>query len=142
MKQLLTLMFAGSLLMQSCKDDCYTAPDPTVFEFVNSSGENLIQSGTLTGSKIVVQQDNGNGNFAGIEVEVRDDNRVLLKNVGIYEGTKNYNVYLTTEPVRTFNFRVSASKLTGDCDGFKIDHLNVENISSTKENGYYKISVD
>lgn len=128
--------------MQSCKDDCYTAPEPTVFEFVNTSGENLIQNGTLTESKIVIQQDNGNGNFAGINVEIREDKKVILKNVGIFEGTRNYNVYLTIDPVKTFNFRVSSSRLTGECDGYKINDLNVENITSAKENGYYKITVD
>lgn len=136
------LLWASALLLLNCKDDCYTPPEPTVFEFVNSSGENLIQNGTLTSSKIVVQQDNGNGNFAGIEVEVRGDKKVLLKNVGLFEGTKNYNVYLTTNPVKTFNFRISSAQRTGDCEGYQIDGLTVENISSTSENGYYKIIVD
>ena len=142
MRKILTGILLGTLFLQSCKDDCYKAPDPVVFEFVNSAGENLIQNGNLTSSEIVVQQDNGNGNFAGIEVEIRADKKVLLKNTGLFEGTKNYNVYLTTDPVKIFNFKIEASKLTGDCEGFKINNLIVEDISSTKENGYYKITVD
>lgn len=136
------LILASTLFLQNCKDDCYTAPEPTVFEFVNSSGENLIQNGTLTSSKIIVQQDNGNGNFAGINVEVRDDKRILLKNVGLFEGTRNYNVYLNTDPIKTFNFKISSDRITGDCEGYKINNLTIENITSSMDNGYYKIIVD
>ena len=36
------------LLTCSCKKDCYTAPEKVVFELVNSSGQNLLENGTLT----------------------------------------------------------------------------------------------
>lgn len=142
MKKSIALIVASTLFLQNCKDDCYTVPEPTVFEFVNSSGENLIQNGVLTSSNIVVQQDNGNGNFAGINVEVRDDKKILLKNVGLFDGTRNYNVYLTSDPIRTFNFKISSNQLTGDCDGYEINELTIQNIPSSADNGYYKIVVD
>lgn len=135
-------MLVSAVFLQNCKGDCYTAPEPTVFEFVNASGENLIQNGTLTSASIVVQQDNGNGNLAGINVEVREDNRIVLRNVGLFDGTRNYNVYLTTNPVKTFNFKISSDPLTGDCEGYKITGLTIENIPWSADNGYYKIIVD
>lgn len=142
MKKPLILILASALVVQNCKDDCYKAPEPTVFEFVNVSGENLIQNGTLTKTKIIVQQDNGNGNFAGIDVEIRDDKKAVLKNAGLFDGTRNYNVYLNTDPIRTFNFKISSSPLTGDCTGYKIDNLTIENITWSSDEGYYKIVVD
>lgn len=135
-------MLAGTAILHSCKEDCYQAPAPTVFEFVSASGENLIQNGTLNSSAIVVQQDNGNGNMAGINIEIRDDRKVVLKNVGLYNGTRTYHVYLTTEPVKTFDFKISSSPRTDGCDGFTINNLIVENITWSGENGYYKIVVD
>jgi len=69
----------------------------------------------LNGGNIVVQQDNGNGNFAGNNVEVSDNHKILLKNVGLFDGTQNYNVYLTSDPVRTFKFKISSTQLTVDC---------------------------
>ncbi|MEY8760899.1 hypothetical protein [Chryseobacterium tongliaoense] len=142
MKKSLTLIMVSVIFLQNCKEDCYVNSEPTVFEFVNSSGENLIQNGTLTSAKIVVQQDNGNGNFAGIKIEVREDKRVLLKNVGLFDGTRDYNVYLNADPVRTFSFKISSEKLTGDCDGYKINDLTLENITWSADNGYYKIVID
>lgn len=128
--------------MQSCKDDYYKSPESTVFEFVSTSGDNLIQNETLTDHKIVVQQDNGNWNFTGFIIEIRDDNKVILKSVGQFEGNRKYNVYLTTDLIKTFNFRVSSSKLTDQIKGYKINNPNVENITATKENRNYKIKVD
>lgn len=135
-------MLTGTAILHNCKEDCYKAPEPTVFEFVNASGENLIQNGTLSSSGIVVQQDNGNGNMAGINIEIRDDRKVVLKNVGLYDGTRTYHVYLTTEPVKTFDFKISSGQRTDGCDGFSINNLTVENIAWSGENGYYKIVVD
>lgn len=135
-------MLAGTAILHNCKEDCYKAPEPTVFEFVNASGENLIQNGTLNSSGIVVQQDNGNGNMAGINIEIRDDRKVVLKNAGLYDGTRTYHVYLTTEPVKTFDFKISSIQRADGCDGFTINNVTVENITWSAENGYYRIVVD
>ncbi len=135
-------MLAGTVILHNCKEDCYRAPEPTVFEFVNASGENLIQNGTLSSSGIVIQQDNGNGSLAGINIEIRDDRKVILKNIGLYDGTRTYHVYLTTEPVKTFDFKISSRPRTDGCDGFTINDLTIQNISWSGENGYYKIVVD
>lgn len=142
MKRPYLLLLAGALAVQNCKEDCYQAPEPVVFEFVNASGENLIQNGTLTKTKIIVQQDNGNGNSAGIDVEIRDNQKAVLKNAGLFDGTRNYQVYLNTDPIRTFNFKVSSGQLTGDCTGYKINNLTIENITWSSGQGYYRIVVD
>ena len=140
---LIYLLIITSIITFSCnEDDCFTPPENVVFEFVNALGENLIENGTLNKSNIIIQQNEGNGNLTGINTKIREDNRVSLENVGWFEGTKDYDVYLTTNPVKTFNFKVISSKITGKCSGYKIENLQIQNINSTTENGYYKIIVE
>jgi hypothetical protein len=61
---------------------CYNAPQPIVFEFVNSNDENLITKGTLTSYSIAEE------NQTGIQLTKTSDDKVILENVGAYNGTK------------------------------------------------------
>lgn len=143
MKNLISifLIVSLSLIQLSCRDDCFTPPEKVVFEFVDSTGVNLISSGVLNESKIVIQQINGNGTIK-VKTNIVENNKIGLENVGWYDGTQNYNVILNLDPIRIFKFKVESSKLYGDCTGFKIDNVFIEDINSSHESGYYKIVVD
>jgi len=55
----------------SCEEEnCFTPPEPTVFEFVNANGDNLIARGLLTKGEIVILQNLGNGNSLGLNVQI------------------------------------------------------------------------
>jgi len=136
-----TILLSLSLL--SCEEEsCFTPPEPTVFEFVNDDGHNLIASGLLTKGEIVIQQDLGNGNSLRINVQITEDNKALLENVGWYDGTRNYTVYLILDSVKSFNFSVRSLKIKDNCSGYTIDEVLIENTLSAKKDGYYRIVVD
>lgn len=77
-----------AFVFTACGEECYNAPQPIVFEFVNSDGENLITNGTLSNYSI---QDE---NHVNLQLTKTDDNKVILENVGAYNGTKNYTFIL------------------------------------------------
>lgn len=129
----LLLLFCISILLISCKKDCYTAPEKVVFEFVNPSGENLMQNGTIT--SVGISEDNG----IGVEVTKTDDYKVILQRVGSFDGTKNYTL---SSAVQLVDFSIRSSHVTTDCDGYQIDEINFENAVATKEAGYYRIVLD
>ncbi|WP_346984888.1 hypothetical protein [Chryseobacterium sp. POE27] len=120
------------LLFTACGEDCYNAPQPVVFEFVNDDGENLIANGTLTTYSI---QDE---NHVSIQLTKTSDNRVLLENVGAYDGTKKYTFYSN---VKVFDFTIQSSEFNSGCEGFQINKLTFTGIAIDvkDENGYYKI---
>lgn len=96
----------------------------------------------MTKGEIVIQQDLGNGNNLRINVQITEDNKALLENVGWYDGTRNYSVYLILDSVKSFNFSVRSSKIKDNCSGYKIDEVLIENTLSAKKDGYYRIVVD
>ncbi|MBW3522404.1 MULTISPECIES: hypothetical protein [unclassified Chryseobacterium] len=131
------LLLCFSLILISCKKDCYTNPEKVVFEFVNSAGENLIQNGSLTAYSIM--RKTGQDSYTSVELEQADDHKVILKNVGSFNGTQEYRF---TAASNIFFFSIRSSNVTTDCDGHQIDEINFEDISATKENGYYRIVLD
>ncbi|MBO6183604.1 MAG: hypothetical protein J6O88_02790 [Chryseobacterium sp.] len=130
----LLLLLCFSLILISCKKDCYTAPEKVVFEFVNSSGENLIQNGSLTTYSIM--RKTGQDSYTSVELTQTDDYKVILKNVGSFNGTQEYR--FTAAP-NIFFFSIKSSNVTTDCDGYQIDEINFEDVVTTKESGYYRI---
>jgi len=134
MKQLL-LLFSVILLFSSCEKDCYNPPQPIVFEFVNKSGENLLENGELI--TMTVQEDTGNGNYIGVELTKTSDHKVILEKVGAFDGEKNYKFYSN---VNVFDFSIKSSKFDAGCEGYQIKSLVFKNvINATDEKGYYKI---
>ncbi|GEJ43406.1 MULTISPECIES: hypothetical protein [unclassified Chryseobacterium] len=121
-----------TLLFISCEKDCYNPPLPILFEFVNSNNENLIANGTLTNYSV---QDENNMN---VQLTKTSDNKVILENVGAYNGTKKYTFY---SDIKTFDFSIQSSEFKGGCDGYQINKLTFTgiNIDVTDEKGYYKI---
>ncbi|MFC3161507.1 hypothetical protein SAMN05443633_101604 [Chryseobacterium arachidis] len=120
------------LFFTACGDDCYNAPQPIAFKFVDVNDENLITNGTLTTFSI---QDENN---VGVQLTRTSDDMVILENVGAYNGTKNYKFY---SGVKVFDFSIQSSEFKGGCDGFQINKLTFTGvgIDVKDENGYYKI---
>lgn len=121
-----------TFMLTACGEECYNAPQPIVFEFVDANGDNLITNGALHPFSI---QDE---NQVGVQVTKTEDDRIVLENVGAYNGTRNYTFY---SPVRTFSFSIESSEFKGGCDGFQINKLTFTGIAIDvkDENGYYKI---
>ena len=119
-------------VLTACGDDCYNPPQPIVFEFVDANDENLITNGTLNPFSV------SDENQAGIQLTKTDDGKVILENVGAYNGTKNYTFY---SPVKVFDFSIQSSEFKGGCDGYQINKLTFKGvgIDVKDENGYYKI---
>lgn len=121
-----------TFVLTACGDECYNAPQPIVFEFVNADNENLITNGTLNPFSV------SDENQVGIQLTKTDDGKVILENVGAYNGTKNYTFYSS---VKTFDFSIQSSEYKGGCDGYQINKLTFTGIGIdvTDEKGYYKI---
>ena len=131
MKKIFTFLLI-LLLFISCEKDCYNAPQPIVFEFTNSNNENLITNGTLTSYSV---QDENNVN---VELTKTSENRVILENVGAYNGTKKYKFYSN---IKNLDFSIQSSEFNGGCDGFHINKLTFTGIGIDvkDEKGYYRI---
>lgn len=129
-KIFLFLLFTFALI--GCGEDCYNAPQPIVFEFVNSNDENLITNGSLTSYSIVEE------NQTGVQLTKTSDDKIILENVGAYNGTKNYKF---SSPIKNFDFSIQSSEFKGGCNGYQINKLTFTGvkIDVTDEKGYYKI---
>ncbi|MDN4013018.1 hypothetical protein QX233_11135 [Chryseobacterium gambrini] len=131
MKKIL-LFLLPLLLFSACGEDCYNAPQPIVFKFVDSNDVNLITDGTLTNYSVKEE------NQTNIQLTKTNDDMVILENVGAYNGTKNYTF---TSNIKNFTFTIQSSEFKGGCDGFQINKLTFTGIGIDvkDENGYYKI---
>lgn len=124
-----------AFVFTACGDDCYNAPQPIAFEFVNADGENLITNGTL--NPFSVKEENQNG----VQLTKTSDDRIILENMGAYNGTKNYTFYSN---LKVFDFSIQSSEFKGGCDGYQINKLTFKGvgIDVTDEKGYYKIVLE
>jgi len=124
-----------AFIFTACGDDCYNAPQPIVFKFVNSNDENLITNGTLTAYSVKDE------NQAGIQLTKTNDDMIILENVGAYDGTKKYTFYSN---IKNLDFSIQSSEFKGGCDGYQINKLTFTgvNIDVTDEKGYYKIVLE
>lgn len=125
------------LFFISCSKDCYKAPEPIIFEFINTAGENLIQNGSLT--QFAISEDNNSNITPGVQLTKTNDNKIILERVGSFDGTKNYKFYST---IKFFNFSIESSKATDGCDGYQIRGVDFKNITATKEGNYYRIILE
>lgn len=121
-----------TFVLTACGNDCYNAPLPIIFEFVDVNNENLITNGTLNNFSIKDE------NQVVIQASKTNDDKIILENVGEYNGTKNYTFYSS---VKTFNFSIQSSEFKGGCDGFQINKLTFTGVGFDvkEEKGYYKI---
>ncbi len=121
-----------TFVLTACGNDCYNAPLPIIFEFVDVDNVNLITNGTLNNFSVKDE------NQVVIQASKTDDDKIILENVGEYNGTKNYTFYSS---VKTFNFSIQSSEFKGGCDGFQINKLTFTGVGFDvkEEKGYYKI---
>jgi hypothetical protein len=126
------LFLLMTFVLTACGNDCYNPPLPIIFEFVDVNNENLITNGTLNNFSIKDE------NQVVIQASKTDDDKIILENVGEYNGTKNYTFYSS---VKTFNFSIQSSEFKGGCDGFQINKLTFTGVGFDvkEEKGYYKI---
>ncbi len=132
------------LLFVSCrKDDCYTPPEPVVFEFLDANNQNILANGTIDISKIVVKEHLGDGKYQGVQLTAHENHRVKLELVGRFNGSKNY-VGVINLPVKTktFEFGVKSSRIEGDCKDYRIDQIDFSSIAASKQPGFYRLVVD
>jgi len=129
------LFLLFTFIFTACGDDCYNKPQPIAFEFVNVDDENLITNGTLTAFTIKDE------NQSSIPLTTTSDDKVLLENVGEYDGVKNYTFYSN---LKVFDFSIHSSKFNAGCDGYQINKLTFTGvgIDVTDEQGYYKIVLE
>ncbi|TZF94947.1 hypothetical protein FW781_13680 [Chryseobacterium panacisoli] len=134
MKKIFTFLLLAILFI-SCEKDCYNPPLPIIFEFVDSNNENVIANGTLTTYSV---QDENNVN---VELTKTSDNKVIVENVGAYNGTKKYKFYSN---IKNLDFSIESSEFKGACDGYQINKLTFTgiDIDVTDEKGYYKIVLE
>ncbi|KAA5537904.1 hypothetical protein [Paenimyroides baculatum] len=86
-------------------------------------------------------QDLGNGNNLEINVRITADNKALL-NLGWHDETSNYTAYIILYSLKSFNFNVRSSKIKNNGNGYTIDEVLIENTLSTKQDGYYRITIE
>lgn len=124
-----------AFVFTACGDDCYNAPQTIAFEFVDADGENLVTNGTLAPFSI------SDENQIGVQLTKTSDDRIILENVGAYNGTKNYTFYSN---LKVFDFSIQSSEFKGGCDGYQINKLTFKGvgIDVTDEKGYYKIILE
>ncbi len=134
MKKIFTFLLIA-LLFISCEKDCYNAPLPILFKFVDSNDENLIANETLTTYSV---QDEDNNS---VQLSKTSDNMIIVENVGAYNGTKKYKFFSN---IKDLDFSIQSSEFNGGCDGYQINKITFTgiDIDVTAEKGYYKIVLE
>ncbi|MDR4954747.1 hypothetical protein REB14_21410 [Chryseobacterium sp. ES2] len=134
MKKIFTFLLIVFLFI-SCEKDCYNAPLPVLFKFVDSNDENLIANGTLTTYSV---QDEDNNS---VQLSKTSDNMIIVENVGAYNGTKKYKFFSN---IKDLDFSIQSSEFNGGCDGYQINKITFTgiDIDVTAEKGYYKIILE
>lgn len=139
MKQILSCLILTFAVVSCHKQGCFISPEKTVFELVNTVGENVIENGTLPFSDVIISEDAGNGTFIGMHYNLTNDNRISVEQFGWYNGTKKYRFFT---PDTTFNLSVKSSKIdSSGCNSFRINEVKFLNITGSKENDFYKIII-
>lgn len=138
--KIILICIALTFVSPACRHDCLVLPEPTVFELVNTNGENVITNGTLPFSDILINRVDGNDTLTGMQYNLTNDNKVAVKELGWYNGTKNYKFWT---PDTTFYFSVQSSKFNSPkCDNtYRIDNVKFTNITGSKETDFYKITI-
>ncbi len=132
---------ALTLFAFSCRRrDCFDLPDPTVFEFVNTNGQNVIADSTLPLSSSLIMEDIGDTLFRSLQYDVTSDSKLAIKELGWYNGTKKYRFFTSDT---TFYFFVYSSKNpSSDCDNaYKIDSISFTDVAASKKADFYQIIV-
>lgn len=130
------------LLLADCeRSECFTPPSPVVLEFLDTNGQNLIQNGRLKTEDIRVQLADGHIAQPELRTELGQYNRVQIHGVGWADGTINFKVQLNLIQPVVFGLGITSAPVPGKCGGRVIQDVQISQIQSVKEQGYYKIIV-
>ncbi|MBD1422557.1 hypothetical protein [Sphingobacterium chuzhouense] len=120
------------------KKDCFTPPAPVVFEFVDAEGKNLITTGQLHKDNFELREELGNRENELVEYKIREDDRVLLPEVGWSEGVIQYK-FLST--IKSFSFLVKARKNKA-CGGTIIEQITLDGVEYEQKEGYILVILE
>ena len=137
MKKILSCLILTFAVASCHKQGCFISPEQTVFELVNTGGENVIKNGTLPFSDVIISEDAGNGTFIGMHYNLTKEKRISVEELGWFNGTKKYRFFTSDT---TFNLSVKSLKIdSSGCNSFRIDEVKFFNITGSKEKDFYKI---
>ncbi|PRD48063.1 hypothetical protein C5745_05990 [Sphingobacterium haloxyli] len=124
--------------MTACeKQDCFTPPEPVVFEFVDAEGNNLITTGQLHNDNFEFREELGNDQNELVEHTIGVDDRVTLYSVGWSGGVEQFK-FLST--IKSFSFLVKARNNKG-CGGTKIEQVTLDDVEYQQKEGYFLITL-
>lgn len=127
------------LSITACKkNDCFTPPEPVVFEFVNAEGKNLITTGQLHKNNFEFREELGDRENKLVAYDIRSDDRVILPKVAWTEGFIRYK-FLST--IKSFPFTVKTSK-NQNCGGTIIEELKLDDVNYQQKDGYILVILE
>ncbi len=141
------LIVFSVFLLQSCKVDCnqncFTPPEPFVFELVDSiSKENLFTNQTYHANDITVV------NLATTKVVshsfISENNKNLIQINTIGWKTEQVTLVIKIADETIFSFFVDAERLDGDCCSFtKYNQITIREVSYSfsTNTGIYRIFI-
>ncbi|MBE8712428.1 hypothetical protein [Sphingobacterium hungaricum] len=119
------------LLLVSCgKEDCFTAPEPVVFEFVDGAGNNLITTGALNPQNFDFRKVTGEFEDVKIDYSLGDDDRITINSFTDDPGVTNYRFYSI---IQSFSFSVKAEE-NASCEGNNIVDVLLIHDDYTEQN--------
>lgn len=151
MKHILKIPFLFILLIiQSCSDDdcsdidCFTPPNPFVFELVDKqTGENLFTNGYFNSEDIEIINIDDNTEIGYIFISENDINMIEIISIGwkteIVECTLNIN------DSEILSLYVDAKRINGNCCSFtSYEEIRIENTDYEYDDQttIYRILVD
>lgn len=138
------MLFGALYFLSSCNNNddynaCFTPPELVIFEWVDENGNNLIENGVLNVSQINIKETLNGQVVRTIGFNIVQ-NKMVLKEIGFFDGDKNYAL---NSPYIDFDFQVKSVEITGSCGGYKIDEITFDGISPETD-GYftYKIVIN
>lgn len=132
------ILFLGLFL--ACKDSeqCFTPPQPVIFEFVDEDGNNMISNGLLHANNFEFREYLGNMESRLVTYQISDDDRIQLDEAGWTAGVKQYE-FLSI--FNSFLIVVSAQENDG-CGGTHIEDVAVSEVEHEERNGYIQVTLD
>lgn len=135
------------IIFISCKEkcnECFTPPQPILFEFVNQTEDsNLISNGTYTSKdiKVIDKQNNQSKEFSIISDG--DNDLVSINTIGWSTETIHYDITAKDKPI--FTLKLNAERITEDCCSHTVySNIQIENsaFEIDPNTGVYQIFVE
>lgn len=151
-KKLFFVLLLGMLSFQGCKKidctgyDCFTPPEPFIFELLDkNTKENLFSNGTLDSTQIEVL-DTLTNNSVDFKFLTEDSiNVVVIYGIGWQLDRKAVDVVLRVSGTDIVNVYVDSETLSEECCTFvKYYEVKIGNANYTqdKDSGWYQVLVN